>query len=95
MDFWLRVAAILAIGGGAFFILRKIDPLAGKDYSGVSPRTKRATIVVIAAVAALLLLLKSGPSSLDECRAAAARLPTDTGVRVALGDCARRFPSSH
>ncbi|OGS99377.1 MAG: hypothetical protein A3F73_00725 [Gallionellales bacterium RIFCSPLOWO2_12_FULL_59_22] len=48
MDYWLRIIGILALGFGAYFFLRKIDPLEGKDYSGVPPEAKRKILIGIA-----------------------------------------------
>lgn len=92
MDFWIRVGLILALGAGAFYVLKRIDPLGGKDYSGVPPKAKRTIVIGAAVIAALLLLLKSGePSSLDECQAEAAKMPTEAGVRLAANRCFKRF----
>lgn len=92
MDFLLRVGLILALGAGAIFVLQKIDPLGGKDYSGVPPKAKRKIVIGLAALAALLVLLADwGPSNFDECRAEAAKMPTNAGVQLAVANCARRF----
>jgi hypothetical protein len=59
MDFALRVIAILAIAAIGWFVLSKIDPLGGKDYSGVPPRTKVKIVVILITVGAILLIIKS------------------------------------
>ncbi len=59
MDFGLRVLAIIAIAGIGWFVLSKIDPLGGKDYSGVPPKTKVKIVVILVIVGAVLLLIKS------------------------------------
>lgn len=38
-----------------------------------------------------LLLSACGPSNLEECRAEAVKMPTDTGVRLAAIDCQKKF----
>lgn len=59
MDFSLRVIAIIALAYIGWFVLSKIDPLGGKDYSGVPMKTKIITIVVLVIVGAVLLFIKS------------------------------------
>lgn len=39
----------------------------------------------------VLALAGCGPSNLEECRAAAVKLPTDAGVRMAAMDCQNKF----
>ena len=59
MDFGLRVLAIIAIAAIGWFVLSKIDPLGGKDYSGVPPKTKVKIVVILVSVGAILLIIKS------------------------------------
>lgn len=40
---------------------------------------------------AVLALSACGPPNLEECRAAATKLPTDAGVRLAAMDCQKKF----
>lgn len=92
MDFLLRVGLILALGAAAIFVLQKIDPMGGKDYSGVPPKAKRMIVIALAALVALWLLLADwGPLNFDECRAEAAKMPTSAGVQLAASNCAKRF----
>lgn len=59
MDFALRIIVIIAIAIIGWFVLSKIDPLGGKDYSGLQTKTKIKIVVVLMVVGAILLLIKS------------------------------------
>ena len=59
MDFALRVLAIIAIAAIGWFVLSKIDPLGGKEYSGVPPKTKVKIVVILVSAGAILLIIKS------------------------------------
>ena len=59
MDFGLRIIAIIAIAAIGWFVLSKIDPLGGKDYSGVPMKSKIIITVVLVLVGAVLLFIKS------------------------------------
>lgn len=50
---------IIAIAAIGWFVLSKIDPLGGKDYSGVPPKTKVKIVVILVILGAILLLIKS------------------------------------
>lgn len=43
-------------------------------------------------VLASTLLAGCGPSNFDDCRTEAAKMPTESGVRLAAMDCQRKFP---
>lgn len=59
MDYGLRVVAILALAGIAWVVLSKIDPMGGKDYSGVPVKSKVIITVILLIVGAVLLFIKS------------------------------------
>lgn len=59
MDYSLRVLAIIGLTGIAWVVLSKIDPMGGKDYSGVPVKSKVIITVVLLIVGAVLLLIKS------------------------------------
>ncbi|NMG45410.1 hypothetical protein GPA22_16970 [Aromatoleum toluvorans] len=59
MDYWLRVVGIILIAIVGWTILTKIDPIGGKDYSGVPTKSKIITVVVLVVVGGILLLVKS------------------------------------
>ena len=54
----LTVIAIIAIAGAAWAVLSKIDPMAGEDHSGLSPKNKAITIVVLVVIGGVLLAIK-------------------------------------
>lgn len=58
-DYWLRIIGILALGFGAYFVLRKIDPMEGKDYSGVPPEAKRKILIGLAILVVGWILFQS------------------------------------
>ena len=59
MDYGLRVVAILVLAGIAWAVLSKIDPMGGKDYSGVPVKSKVIITLVLLIVGAVLLFIKS------------------------------------
>jgi hypothetical protein len=59
MDYVIRVVAILVILAIGYTVLKKIDPLGGKDYSGVPTKAKIKITVVVLIIFALLLFIKS------------------------------------
>jgi hypothetical protein len=59
LDFGLSVLAIIGLAGIGWFVLSKIDPLSGKDHSGVPMKSKIITIGGLVLVGAVLLIIKS------------------------------------
>ncbi len=59
MDYGLTVIAIIGLAAIGWAVLSKIDPMGGKDYSGVPMKSKIIITVVLVLVGAVLLFIKS------------------------------------
>ena len=58
MDMILRVIGIIGLVAIAWAVLSKIDPMGGKDYSGVTMRSKIIISLVLVLIGGLLLYIK-------------------------------------
>lgn len=59
MDYGLTILAIIALAAIGWAVLSKIDPMGGKDYSGVPVKSKIIITAVLVLVGAVLLFIKS------------------------------------
>jgi len=59
IDYAARVIAIIVIFVAGYAALSKIDPLGGKDYSGVPKKAKIKIAAVLLIIFAILLFLNS------------------------------------
>lgn len=72
---------------------RNLDsPFAARRLQG-EPAPLALVIRLSVLVAAALALAACGPRNFEECRREAATLPTELGVKIALGDCYKKFPT--
>ena len=59
MDYVIRVVVILEIFVVGYAVLSKLDPLGGKDYSGVPTKSKIKIAIILLIIYAVLLFLNS------------------------------------
>lgn len=59
MDYVMSVVSILGIFAVGYAVLSKLDPLGGKDYSGVPAKAKIKIAAVLLIIFAVLLFVNS------------------------------------